>query len=613
MSFMFNPLPYDDMRAVNRLSDEKIAAEKILAGNEAVFSALAETLGRNSDEGKLVVLDGYLGADFNHFAAGLQKALAGADSQLNFFDIRDVLKPEAEIEKLVEHCLPLNYEDDPVLLFGKLYEGAFTDFIERSKLASLLKRIQAMGGVNVIFGLGSANALIREAADLVIYIDITPKEAVLRVAGGEYRNIGAQADHPFEAMMRRFYYVDIQVAMKLRRELIEENKLDFYVIGNKRDQLACLGNEELNSIFDELARRPFRAKPVYLEGVWGGEFIRKARNLPVDIAPKIAWVFELIPLEVSIAVDIDGKYLDFPFYTFVNARGRTILGDRPYEDYNGYYPIRFNYDDTWHSNGNMSIQVHPGRDFAKENYRELGSQDEAYYIVATGHDARTYCGFKGDGREFLELCKAAEKNGDSIDYQKYISSEQSIPGKQFMIPAGTVHASGRNQLVLELGSLTVGSYTYKIYDYNRKDINGKLRPIHTNKAEKVLGFERDTQWVRENLILKPEKIKETAEFAEYVIGRNDRMYYQTHRINLETGGKYEGATDGEFTVLSVVDGEEVVIRSKANPELQYRARFLDVITVPASITEYVVEAKGYQPVVIHKTILRKGDVNEKNS
>ncbi len=48
---------------------------------------------------------------------------------------------------------------------------------------------------------------------------------------------------------------------------------------------------------------------------------------------------------------------------------------------------------------------------------------------------------------------------------------------QFMLPGGTIHASGRNQLILEIGSLTVGSYTFKLYDYLRADLDGTRRPI----------------------------------------------------------------------------------------------------------------------------------------
>ncbi len=289
-----------------------------------------------------------------------------------------------------------------------------------------------------------------------------------------------------------------------------------------------------------------------------------------------------------------------------------MMGRRCVEEFEGYFPIRFNYDDTWHSNGNMSVQVHPDEDFVIGNYDEFGRQDEAYYVIATGHGARTYCGFSGDGREFLELAKRSEKTHEEIDYRKYINSVESVPGRQIMLPAGTVHASGRNQLILELGSLTIGSYTYKVYDYNRKDKDGNARPIHTKNAEQVLHFERDPQWVRDNIAIEPILVEETADYTEYVVGRTELMYYETRRVELNTHGTYEGKNNGQFTVVTVVDGEAVHISSKAHPEFCFDASYLDIVTIPASIEDYVIEARGYQPVVVHKTLLREGYSRYKN-
>ena len=175
-----------------------------------------------------------------------------------------------------------------------------------------------------------------------------------------------------------------------------------------------------------------------------------------------------------------------------------------------------------------------------------------------------------------------------------------------MLPAGTVHASGRNQLILELGSLTIGSYTYKVYDYNRRDKDGNARPIHTKNAEQVLRFERDSQWVRDNIAIEPILVEETADYTEYVVGRTDLMYYETRRVELRTHGVYEGKNNGQFTVVTVVDGEAVHISSKAHPEYSFDASYLDIVTIPASIEDYVIEARGYQPVVVHKTLLREG-------
>jgi len=123
----------------------------------------------------------------------------------------------------------------------------------------------------------------------------------------------------------------------------------------------------------------------------------------------------------------------------------------------------------------MNVQVHSGHEYNVENYNEHGRQDESYYVVATGYDAKTFIGFNenADPGEFIREVKKSEMEFTPVDYEKYINHIQSKPGIQVMLPAGTIHSSGRNQVVLEIGSLTVGSYTNKMYDYLRDDLNNK--------------------------------------------------------------------------------------------------------------------------------------------
>jgi mannose-6-phosphate isomerase class I len=199
----------------------------------------------------------------------------------------------------------------------------------------------------------------------------------------------------------------------------------------------------------------------------------------------------------------------------------------------------------------------------------------------------------------------SELTGETIPYQDYINAIESNPGLQVFIPAGTVHGSGRNQVVLELGSFTESAYTYKIYDYTRKDDSGKLRPIHTKFAEKSLDFNRNTEWVKENVAFDPVLVDDQRDYQEYLVGRNDLMYFETYKVNLRTKGSYCGHNDNGFCVITLVDGEEVEIRSKENPDYKYNAKYLDVVVIPAGIKEYIIEGKSNHPVVLHKAVVHQ--------
>ena len=82
------------------------------------------------------------------------------------------------------------------------------------------------------------------------------------------------------------------------------------------------------------------------------------------------------------------------------------------------------------------------------------------------------------------------------------------------------------------------------------------------------------------------------------------MYFQTARIELITKGLYVGNNKNQFTTITVVDGESIVVYDKKHPNRKYNLNFLEIATIPSTIEEYVIENTGYQPVVVHKAYLK---------
>ncbi|RHK01162.1 class I mannose-6-phosphate isomerase [Olsenella sp. AM04-33] len=608
MSFMFKPLKYDDPRPVNRPALEEKDVSDITFGTVASGKRLAaDVIDRVRESGLVVAMDGYAGACFDDLYGAFAQELRQLGANCDRIDMDDVYKPVEEIDEIVAPCLPPKSDEDPVQLFGVLYKGEISDFFSEKSVLEL--RAQAAkvgpGSFLVITGKGSCAPSLLDFSPLRVYFDVTPKEAAIRAREGRLRNIGDRTPRKFKEIMRRNYYVDFEVILKLRKELLTTGCLDYYVCADKPEDFALMKGSTILSIMDALADYPFRTKPVYLEGIWGGEYMRSWRDLPGD-SKNVAWIFDLIPLEVSVLVDVGGRNIEFPFSSFTEAKADKIIGPRANKQFNGYFPIRFNYDDTYHSNGNMSVQCHPYAKLCRETYGEPGSQDEAYYVVATAHGAKTFIGFREDAdpHEFIKLVKQSEKDGSEVDYQRYVNHIDSVPGRQIMIPGGTIHASGRGQLILELGSLTMGSYTYKLYDYNRIDSDGQRRPIHTTMGERALHFERTSSWVDENIAIKPIPDGEGDGWKQFIIGKTDLMYYMTRNLFMDAGVSASFSNEGLFTVLTLVDGEHIHVYSKTHPEFSYDQNYLDIVIVPASIDDYVIENTGYQPVVVHKTTLR---------
>ena len=611
MSFMFNPHPFDDPNAINTIQDGSKINEGIVSGFKASAFKLADDLLTRFQSAKqpiriVVGLDGYASARFEPFVNLLSQQLSGKQIKIKAIDVAGFVKSSAELDEILKENLEEDREKDPILLYGKLFKGHYEDLMNMPQVeafASELDGPAASAELVIVYGCGAAIETLRKHFDLLLYFDVTPKCAILRARAGEFANFGDSLARPIRPLLRRCYYVDFEIAGHLRGDLLKNKAIDFYVASDREADFKMLTREAFDVLCERLVKQPFRCRPVYLEGVWGGSYITRLRNLPKSMR-NCAWVFDLIPLEVSIVAKTDAYEVEMPYFTLVQKEGVNIMGAECVKQYGGYFPIRFNYDDTYHSSGNMSIQVHSGHDYNVKNFNEFGRQDESYYIVATGHGAKTYVGFTETASpdEFIQEIKRSEKEFTPVDYQKYVNAVESKPGVQVMLPAGTIHSSGRNQVILEIGSLSIGSYTYKLYDYLRADLDGTPRPIHSWHGERVLEKSRTTSWVNDNIVRPAQVVRQGEGFSEEVVGEHDLLYFSLRRLNFEK--EIRDNTNGKFHVLSLVDGEKVRIQSLSNPALYFDQNYLDVVVVPANMGEYVIKNLGDHPISIHKTCLK---------
>ena len=618
---MYNPFPFDDPRPVNRPElSEKTVKSIISGGNQNVVKKFVATLAdRAAKEGVVVALDGYTTANWTVFVNLIARECCLLDLEFEAIDANAAtLKSGKEIDAIIDPLLIWDTKIDPTLLYGKVYKGGYQGLMDEARTEAFKKAVPASrqaGKISVVYGYGSLIPELRELYDVKVFFDLTPMKSMLRIRRGEYSNLGKERPGIINRTIRRCYYCDFECAVRNRHELWENNVPDWYVLDNDPQNLQLMPFGTFSDICAQLVKYPFRAKPCYLEGVWGGSYMKKLRKLPEEMR-NAAWVFDFIPMEVSVVVEAGDEKLDINYCSFVHKEGVNLMGEDCVKKFEGYFPIRFNWDDSYHSTGNMSIQCHSGGEYNVKNYNEFGRQDESYYVVVTGHGAKTFIGFRDDADipQFFRDIEAADTEHKPCDYMKYVSYEESKPGLQVMLPAGTIHSSGRNQVILEIGSLTIGSYTYKMYDYLRLDFDGKQRPIHTRLGEENVRQDRRYSVIHdpespEYIVQKPRLAASGEGWEEYILGENPQVYFSLRRLEFEK--KCEQDTGGKlFHVLTLVDGDAVRVRSVRHPERYFDLQFMDIVCVPADMGRYVIENLGREPVMVHKTCLREGYQND---
>ena len=127
----------------------------------------------------------------------------------------------------------------------------------------------------------------------------------------------------------------------------------------------------------------------------------------------------------------------------------------------------------------LSVQVHPDDEFAAMYEDQLG-KTECWYFLDAKPGARIVLGHLAKTKDEMEQ---AIKDGKCENYLSY----QNIKPNDFaLINSKTVHALGKGLLLLEIQQSS--DVTYRLYDYNRLGLDGKKRPLHIEKALKVIDF-----------------------------------------------------------------------------------------------------------------------------
>ena len=545
----------------------------------AGYAALAERL--LLADVPIWLIDGMSGVDWPALRRGLQSALA--DRSVQWIEVGVARRETARIKRLVAPDL-----DNHDHVFGKLYDGNLVDFFDPQALERLRQRAREAvdhGQQVICFGQGSA---LLDAAGSVAWID-RPTEIITQlVASGREVLLGT----PAYPGMKSMYWVDWPVMERHKTSLLK--KLDLFADMTDPAQPVFASGADLRTALHVLAHQPFRVKPVFYPGAWGGQWMKQHMQLDPS-KPNYAWSYELITPENGVVLCDGDLRLEVPFEMLMAQETINVQGSPVADRFGTSFPIRFNYDDTLEG-GRLSCQVHPQFQYAQLEFGLSYTQDETYYILRAGQRGLCYLGLKQgiDPRAFRRAAEGARDEGVGFDTETYVNAWPTRVHDLFLIPAGTVHNSGANNVVLEI-SATPYLYTFKIYDYLRRDLDGNLRPIHIERAWANIDFNRQTQWVRQNLIPSPQMIRTGQGWTEYVIGVHPLLFFAIHRT--EFAQTYPDDTQRQrFHVLNLVEGDQVSIEWSGG---RHPLRYAETIVIPAAVGGYHVhnESPGVAKVV----------------
>jgi mannose-6-phosphate isomerase class I len=540
--------------------------------------AIAER--RGTDKARFVVaIETYTGV----FDEEIIPALRSGLEPVRFVDtVEEVFRSPAEIDALVAPDLG---DDDPI--FGRLTRLELSDFLDSEKVARLRSEIDLARGLVVVYGPG---ALLCGDADLVVYADMARWEGQLRQRNDRVSNLGVRnAGLKASLQYKRSFFVDWRVCDKHKRATF--GRWDYLLDTCKLGEPKLITARALQAGLAEAARRPFRVVPFFDPGVWGGQWMREVCGLSGD-APNYAWCFDCVPEENSLLLAFGDVRVEIPAINLVFFHPDELLGEPVHGRFGAEFPIRFDFLDTM-GGQNLSFQVHPLVDYAREHFGLSYTQDESYYILDAEPGAVVYLGLRDDVDPVAMLSDLETAQSDPARPFPDGDHVARFPAKKhdhFLIPAGTCHCSGRNSMVLEI-SHTPYIFTFKMWDWARLDLNGLPRPINLERGRRNILWSRTESWCRDRLVNAFESVPSGEGWREERTGlyRSEALETRRHWFT----GKVPHDTKGQSVhVLNLVQGSEAIVESPTGAFAPFVVHYAETFIVPAAVGPYTIRPHG---------------------
>lgn len=494
---------------------------------------------------------------------------AFAKTGRKIIDTRSLMRPEEEIRQLTERFMT----DD--VLFGYMSNIRLEEYFPNNT-----PKIEEHTIV-----IGTAAARLAPNAP-VCYADMARWEIQQRFRRHEVKALGIDnhQDSP-SVQYKRGYFNDWNIIDHYKDNLMQSSRIQYWIDSNQRNQPKMITGAQMRQGLQRTAHSPFRVVPFFDPAPWGGQWMKEVCDLPRE-EQNYGWCFDCVPEENSLYLEADGILFELPSQDVVLSHTRELLGQQVWHRFGKSFPIRFDFLDTMQG-GNLSLQVHPTNEFAQREFGLPYTQDESYYLLDAAPDAVVYLGLKEgiDKVQMIEDLRAAQRGEIIFDAEKYVNKLPAKKHDHYLIPAGTIHCSGHNSMVLEISS-TPSIFTFKLWDWARLGLDGKPRPINVERGKHVIQWERTTPFVKTEIANHFEVLHEEEGIKEERTGLHPNEFIETRRHTFSR--PVEHNTNGGVNVLNLVDGTAALIESPEGKFEPFEVHYAETFIIPACIGRYTI-------------------------
>lgn len=553
---------------------------KITGQDNAAFAGYDSILKEIKKDNKIIVCDLYPGTD----KAELLNGFAPLNASL-VVDAEECMLEEVKLNEIFRDSL---LEDR---VFGVMTHKSMIDCFDLEKLEAAKKQIEEhKEGTILVIGVGAS--LITKG-DVLLYFDMARWEIQLRYRNGMANWMCDNREEPILSKYKRGFFIEWRLADRHKSQLFQE--IDYLVDTNEKNCPKMITGEGFLQGLRQVSHQPFRTQPYFDPGVWGGQWMKGIFGLD-ERKENFAWSFDGVPEENSLNLQYGNVTVEIPCMDLTLYQPLELLGEKVYGRFGAEFPIRFDLLDTM-GGQNLSLQVHPLTEYIQQKFGMHYTQDESYYILDAQEDAYVYLGVKKDIdlAQMEQDLKKAQNENEGFDAEKYVNKIPVKKHDHVLIPAGTVHCSGLDTMVLEI-SATPYIFTFKLWDWGRVGLDGLPRPIHIDHGIKNIQLDRDTKWVEENLIHQEVICEQREGILDVKTGLHQREFIETHRYTIQ--GEYICTMEDSVHVLNLVEGAQANIESLNQKFEPFIVHYAETFIVPASVGAYKINSLDNETISV---------------
>lgn len=310
---------------------------------------------------------------------------------------------------------------------------------------------------------------------------------------------------------------------------------------------------------------PIKFQPIFKEKIWGGNKLKSVLNKKTD-CNSIGESWEISDVdENDVSIVANGELEGDSLKTLLKEYTSDLIGIKNHKTFGYKFPLLIKFIDA---KEDLSIQLHPNNEMAAKRHNSFG-KTEMWYVLQADVDANLIIGFNQEMTSDKYLNHLNNKT-----LPKILNFDKVKPGDAFFVDVGRIHAIGAGVMLAEIQQTS--DITYRVYDWDRVDVNGNSRDLHNDLAIDAINFSMKDDF-RINYSKKENQTNKLVTCP----------YFTTNYLSLQTTTLQKKNTFDSFIIYLCVEGEATVTTSGFSETIKKG----ETVLMPAAITSFQIEAE----------------------